>query len=180
MPGAYSGDYTSNALPTSTADTTGAPIEPTVQPQRTRRAPARFRDILPQPPAPAPTLRPQLPTVYLMVTNPLKTITNSFGLFRQYLFHPSYDPDSLVNPSDLSNLTTHTPPSLPLVSKETNHNPPWPFTNMSIWRLMRWMNTGSSSKSEGEVDHLVNDVLNAPDFHTQTSETSAPITKMVA
>ena len=168
MPGAYLGDSTLNALPTGTADIPVASTEPTAQPQRTRRAPARFRDILPQPlvPVPAPAPRPQLPTVYLMVTNPLKTITNSFGLFRQYLFHLSYDPDSLVNPSDLSNLTTYTPPSLPPVSKETNHNPPWPFTNMSIWRLMRWMNTGSSSKSEGEVDCLVNDVLNAPDFCT--------------
>lgn len=29
---------------------------------------------------------------------------------------------------------------------------------------MRWLNTGSKSKSEGEVDRLVGDVLNAPDF----------------
>jgi len=29
------------------------------------------------------------------------------------------------------------------------------------------MNTGSSSKSEGEVDRLVNGVLNAPDFHAE-------------
>jgi hypothetical protein len=32
---------------------------------------------------------------------------------------------------------------------------------------MRWVNTGSSSKSEGEVDRLVNDVLNAADFQTE-------------
>ena len=29
------------------------------------------------------------------------------------------------------------------------------------------MNIGSSLKSEGEVDHLVNDILKAPDFHTE-------------
>jgi len=102
-----------------------------------------------------------------MVTNPLKTAMNNFGLFRQYLFHPSYDPDSFVNPSDLSNLagTRDAPP--PPVSKATNRKPPWPFANMSVWRLMDWMNTGGKSKSEGEVDRLVNGVLKAPDFRTE-------------
>jgi hypothetical protein len=49
-----------------------------------------------------------------MVTNPLTTTLNVFGLFRNYLFHPSYDPDSAIDPGDLSNLgTSHTsPPSL--------------------------------------------------------------------
>jgi hypothetical protein len=32
---------------------------------------------------------------------------------------------------------------------------------------MRWINTGSKSKSEGEVDRLVNDVLNAPNFQVE-------------
>jgi len=162
MPGAYLEDSTSNALLPSVAETAVAPTEPVILPRQTRRAPAKFKDILPEPPIPASWS--QLPTVYLMVTNPLKTVKNSFGLFRRYLFHPSYDPDSFVNPSDLSNLTTHTPPP---VSKESDHKPPWPFANMSIWRLMHWMNTGSKSKSEGEADRLVNGVLNAPDFCTE-------------
>ena len=29
---------------------------------------------------------------------------------------------------------------------------------------MCWANTGSTSKSEGEIDRLVGGVLNAPDF----------------
>jgi hypothetical protein len=32
---------------------------------------------------------------------------------------------------------------------------------------MKWVNTGSRSKSEGEVNRLVNDVFNAPDFHAE-------------
>ena len=32
---------------------------------------------------------------------------------------------------------------------------------------MRWMNTGSNSKSEGEVNRLIDDVLCAPDFRTE-------------
>ena len=48
-----------------------------------------------------------------------------------------------------------------------HHEPPWPFYNMSVWRLMQWMNTGSRLKSEGEVNRLVNTVLSAPDFRTE-------------
>ena len=167
IPGAYLEESSSGQLLASMAvDTAATPTEPTVQPQRTRQAPARFRDILPEPLL-APVPQSRLPTVYLMVTDPLTTISNNFGLLRQYLFHPSHDPDALVDPSDLSNFTAHTPSPPPSRPKETNHSPPWPFANMSIWRLMRWMNTGSSSKSEGEVDRLVNDVLSAPDFHAE-------------
>ena len=130
--------------------------------QQARKAPARFSDILPEPLQAIP--QSQLPAVYLMVTNPLKTALNCFGLFRQYLFHPTHDPDASINPSDLSNLTTHTPPPLLSASDQTKPDPPWPFANMSVWRLMRWMNTGSSSKSEGDVNRLVSDVLGASDF----------------
>jgi len=101
-----------------------------------------------------------------MVTNPMKTAINSFGLFRQYLFHPSHDPDALADPANLSNITpvSRAPPPGP---KETGRDPPWPFANMSVWRLMQWTNTGSNSKSEGEVNRLVDNVLNAPDFRTE-------------
>lgn len=149
--------------------------EPTPQPRRTRRAPARFHDVLPEPAQPISAPPPQLPTVYLMVTDPLKTALNSFGVFRQYLFHPSYDPDSSVDPRDLSNLSMPVPPPPPPPpsphSEVTSHAPPWPFANMSIWKVMNWMNTGSNSKSEGEVDRLVNEVLTAPDFCPKDLET---------
>ena len=165
MPGAYVEGPSLDQPPASTVNTAAASMES----RRTRQAPARFRDILPEPPRPipAPDPQPRLPTVYLMVTNPFKTTLNSFGLFRHYLFHPSHDPNMLVNPSDLSNLTAHTPSAPPPRSTETNRDPPQPFANMSIWRLMRWMNSGSNSKSEGEVNRLVDDVLCAPDFRTE-------------
>ena len=168
MPGAYLEDFASNSLPAGVASTAAVPTESTTSTRRTRRAPVRFRDILPEPPVPVSVPLPRLPAVYLIVTNPLKTAMNSFGLFRQYLFHPSHDPDAFVDPSDLSNLTTSVPPPPPPPrSRETNRDPPWPFMNMSVWRLMRWMNTGSGSKSEGEVDRLVDGVLNAPDFRAE-------------
>jgi hypothetical protein len=32
---------------------------------------------------------------------------------------------------------------------------------------MKWVNTGSRLKSEGEVNRLVDEVINAPDFHAE-------------
>ena len=165
MPGAYP-DVPPTQLPPIETPSVSTPMDPVMQPRRTRKQPVHFRDVLPEPPLPAPPKPRQLPTVYLLVTNPLTTALNAFGLFRSYLFHPSYDPDSVVDPSDLSNLSTHAPPPS-LEPNEMDHSPPWPFRNMSIWRLMRWMNTGSRLKSEGEVDHLVHGVLNAPDFRPE-------------
>ena len=166
MPGKYPDE---GQPPTEATDTPATSMAPAIPLRRTRRAPVRFRDVLPEPPQAVPPsiLQPQRPAVYLIVTNPFKTLSNSFGLFRQYLFHPSHDPDAFIDPSDLSNITTPTPPPLPSTLGEAKHDPPWPFTNMSIWRLMRWVNTGSSSKSEGEVDRLVKDVINAPDFQAE-------------
>ena len=135
-------------------------LEPVVLPRRARRRPVHFQDILPETPVPTPP-KQQLPMVYLMVTNPLMTIRNTLGVFQKYLFHPSYDPDSVVDPGELSNLGLGASPIEP---KSTEHGPPWPFSNMSVWRLAKWMNTGSRSKSEGEVNWLVNDVLKSPNF----------------
>ena len=157
-------------------DAATVPVEPVVRPRQTRRAPARFRDALPEPlreviPASTTSSATQrkLPAVFLIVTDPLKIALNSFGLFRRYSFRPSHDPDAFVNPSDLSNLVTYTPPPPPppSTSREMNREPPWPFANMSIWRLMRWMNTGGNSKSEEEINRLADDVLNASDFRAK-------------
>ena len=119
-------------------------------------------DVLPEPPRAVP--QPRLPTVHLIVTDPLKTTANAFGLFREYLFHPSHDPDTFKNLNDLSNVVAPAPPPS---QQERVRDPPWPFANMSIWRLIRWANSGSQSKSEGEVNRLVSDVLTASDFHAE-------------
>ena len=162
IPGAYPDPPTVQPSPAN-APNIPTLMDPVVLPRRTQKRPARFHDVLPEPPIPAPP-KPRLPTVYLMVTDPLTTAANAFGLFRKYLFHPSYDPDSVIDPSDLSNLHTCEPPPRSPAPNEADHKPPWPFPNMSVWRLMWWMNTGSRLKSEGEVDRLTNGVLNAPDF----------------
>ena len=159
IPGAYPNDPLSTRPPLAIATDQ---LGPTILPRRARRQPAHFQDVLPET-VPAPP-KPRLPTVYLIVTNPLTTAWNTFGVFRKYLFHPSYDPDSVVDPGELSNLGSRTSPIEP---NTTEHEPPWPFLNMSVWRLAKWMNTGSRSKSEGEVNRLVNDILKSPDFHVE-------------
>ena len=42
--------------------------------------------------------------------------------------------------------------------------PSWPWKNMSLWRLMTWMMTGSTHKSGAEVTCLVHEVIRSPDF----------------
>jgi len=71
MPGGYS---ETTAISTRVVDATPVPAEPIIPPRRTQRVPARFQDILPKPPIPVPAPPPKLPTVYLMVTNLLKTV----------------------------------------------------------------------------------------------------------
>ncbi|KAG2055212.1 hypothetical protein BDR06DRAFT_982073 [Suillus hirtellus] len=48
--------------------------------------------------------------------------------------------------------------------------PPYPFHNMTIYRLMSWMNSGSNKKSELEVAHLIKEVMLAEDFDAKHLE----------
>lgn len=141
----------------------------TGRPKRNRRLPARYRDEVPQsappvvvsPPDPNPTPAPRLPKVFLIVRDRLKTVLGSFGLWRNYDHRPSYDPDSIVPDGDLAKpVLDHTSSHL----RPAHPGPPWPYQNMSVYRFMTWLNTGSKLKSEGEVQRLVDDVLQAEDF----------------
>ena len=129
--------------------------------------PARFRD--PQLEGPSPLSLPAVkPTpvirkVLLHVCDSIRMAINSFGLGREYPYWPSYDPDASVLPEDLSNYSR--PPDGVVPSPERPQlQPPWPFKNMSIFRLMQWMNTSNNQKSAGEVNRLINDVISAEDF----------------
>jgi hypothetical protein len=50
---------------------------------------------------------------------------------------------------------------------DTSPKPPHPFPNMTIYRLVTWMNSGSHHKSEAEVSRLVKDVIQAEDFNAR-------------
>ena len=142
----------------------------TGRPRRNRRLPARYRDEIPQlappalvsPPDPNPDPIPRLPRVFLIVRDGLKTLLGSFGLWRHYAHRPSYDPDSIVPNDDLAGSDPNHTSGNP---RPTHPGPPWPYQNMSVYRLMTWLNTGSKSKSEGEAQRLVDEVLRAQDFN---------------
>ena len=111
---------------------------------------------------PNPNPMPLLPRVFLIVQDGLKTVLGSFGLWRDYAHRPSYDPDSIVPDNNLAKPVPNRTSDHP---RPSHPEPPWPYQNMSIYCFMTWLNTGSKSKSEGEVQRLVDEVLQAQDFN---------------
>ncbi|KAF8119910.1 hypothetical protein EV363DRAFT_1157368, partial [Boletus edulis] len=78
---------------------------PSQRPARTRRLPARFRDVLPEPPLPVPAQPPPVVIlrVILHVFDSFRTAFNTFGIAREYRHRPTYDPDSFLTLEELSN-----------------------------------------------------------------------------
>jgi hypothetical protein len=144
-------------------------------PARNYRIPARYHDIPPEGPAPLPPAvdtTPRQPTlirrVILHVRDHIRTGINQFGLLREYPHRPSYDPDSVVPLEELSNRASLQTDNQDEVDGQTSSRvAPWPFKNMSIYRLMEWMITGSNQKSVGEVNRLVKEVIGAKDFRVE-------------
>lgn len=153
---------------------TQPPNAPGQRPSRTRRLPPRYRDELPEVPPPAASASTSLADqsscvrrVILHVFDSFRTGFNTFGIARDYRHRPTYDPDSFVSIRDLSDLPCHPNADSSLENPTTSSRrrpPPWPWANMSIWRLMSWKLTGSSQKSNAEVTRLVREVIQALDF----------------
>lgn len=151
-------------LPPPTLSKSGRPV-------RDHRLPQRFRDILPEripaitesyEPSEDVPPEPVLPRVVLIVRDRLATAINSFNLWRWYPRRPSSDPDDVVAHDDLSKGgPSIARPSDPALSK---FDPPWPFANMGIHRMMTWLNTGGSEKTEREATRLVDTVINVEGF----------------
>ena len=103
--------------------------------------------------------------VLLTLRDTLQTTFNSFGLCRLYPRRPSFEPDEFVPSSLLARTcptaTQGTDSSLKVLA------PPYPFPNMTIYRLMSWMNSGNSRLSETKVTDLIKDVILAEDFDCQ-------------
>ncbi|KAG1885365.1 hypothetical protein F4604DRAFT_1918053 [Suillus subluteus] len=99
--------------------------------------------------------RPQgrIQRVFLTLRDSLQTAFNAMGLCRQYPRRPSFEPDKFIPSSLLAN------------SSDLPPEPPYPFSNMTTYRLMSWMNSGSLHKSEAEISRLVKDVIQAKDFN---------------
>ena len=135
------------------------------RPKRNYRLPARYEDINPEPLQPLEPLEKEdeqptavLPCLRLIVRNRLRTATNCFGLLREYLYRPSFDPDSFIPEKDLYQAGGADPvPMLP--------PPPAPVhRNESVEMIMNWKDSGAPTKSDAEVNRLVKDVLLDPKF----------------
>jgi len=159
-----------STLPISNAPNIACPERPL--PPHNRQLSARYQDLLSRPPS--PVVDPQLatsssstiPRVFLYVFDSFCTQLNKFGLTCAYQHRPLHDPDVFLPNNKLSQTRD------PIISnsaggKHSDHLPPWPWTNMLIWHLMMWKNTGSTQKSHSEVTHLVHEVLQAPNFNLQ-------------
>jgi hypothetical protein len=107
--------------------------------------------------------RSRIRRVLLTMRDTLKTTFNSFGLCRLYPRRPSFEPDHLIQSSLLAR-TSPTASTQEADSPAKVFAPPYPFPNMSIYRLMSWMHSGGSLLSETKVSHLVKDVILADDF----------------
>ena len=141
----------------------------TGRPRRNYRLPRRFQDFLPEPASPAEsesevgTIR----RVTLIVRDRLVTIANSFGIWRDYPRRPTRDPDASLSIRDLA----ENPPQISPPSYPAPPEPPvsltqlyWPFANVTIYRVMQWLNNGNTTKSEAQMNEFVKNVILAPDF----------------
>lgn len=110
------------------------------------------------------------PTISAYVWEAVKTVQNSFGLYREYPSLPTHDPEKHVNSATLSNIP---PPAGHADAVDTRLAPSTseaaassllpgssesligPFKNSTIFGLMNWMWTGSAMKSIQEMVRLI-------------------------
>ena len=103
-----------------------------------------------------------VPHVSLIVRNRFRTTANSFGLWKEYLFRPSYDPDALISTDDL-----YRPHASTIIADNDKQEEDSSCRNKSIELLLGWQNTGSSVKSDDEINRLVYGVLYNPEFQLE-------------
>ncbi|KAI6158280.1 hypothetical protein BKA82DRAFT_4415302 [Pisolithus tinctorius] len=141
--------------------------QPNVLPPRTRRLPARYRDQLPEPPCPVHQPAPTssvLHRIILHVFDSFRTSFNKFGIAREYRHRPSYDPEQSVPTEELANFGKNDHGGAAVGSVADHQPAPWPWSSMSVWRMMAWQLLGNGEKSSRETNRLVDEVLFAGDF----------------
>jgi Plavaka transposase len=118
-----------------------------------------------------PTLSPPSPPSVASSANEVFTTSvNEFGVYREYISHfPSYTPDEFTTIADVCNFqnTRYCAPSVPDVPfpiTPTDKPDFAPFLNATTFRLMNWFHTLSNTKSYGELNRLVKEVILANDF----------------
>jgi hypothetical protein len=85
-----------------------------------------------------------------------ETVPNQFGLYWRFTEWPSIDPEDDIT---INHLTDDT-----FGPVELSSNPFAPYLNVTVYQLMNWFYQ-TSVKSLADMDALVNDMLQAPDFN---------------
>ena len=139
----------------------------TGRPRRNYQVPRRYVDLLPEPVPiqheddPGP-LNVQ-PRVRLYMRDRLRTAANAFGVWREYLYRPLYDPDSAVRTEDLR-LEHSTKNDTEDDESEESETELSVHGNKTTQLIMEWVNTGAPTKSNAEVNRLVHDYVRHRDF----------------
>jgi len=102
-----------------------------------------------------------LPRVTLIIHNPYCTPSNNFGIWKEYLYRPSYDPDAFVLAEDLYCPHISTIMTKPVQEEQSEASA---YNNQSTALLIDWQNSGSPAKSNNEVNRLVREILLHPEF----------------
>ena len=83
------------------------------------------------------------------------------------VYRPSYDPDVFISVDNLYH--PHISTVIPQVNDEVKHlDYPNLYSSKTIELLLDWQTTGSSAKSNGEINCLVHGVLHHPEFELDT------------
>jgi len=106
----------------------------------------------------------------LLVRNPFCTRPNNFGIWKEYLYRPSYDPDAYVSAEDLYRPHTSTIIS-EQVQEDSEVSQMSVYTNKTAELVVDWQNTGSSSKSNNEINRLVHKVILHTEFRIDQLKT---------
>jgi len=105
--------------------------------------------------------------VSLIVQNRLQTTTNTFGLWKEYLYCPSHDPDAFISAEDL--YQSH-PTAIQPMSNNKGTEESSGYSSITTELLLDWQHTGSSKKSNEEINHLVHHVIFHPNFRYEDLE----------
>jgi hypothetical protein len=111
-----------------------------------------------------------LPRVMLLIHNPFSTRLNNFGIWKEYLYRPSYDLDAFVSAEDLYRPHTSTIIA-EQVQEDSEDFQMSTYTSKSAGLVVDWQNTGSSVKSNIEINCLVHEVILHPEFRLDDLKT---------
>jgi hypothetical protein len=113
----------------------------------------------------------RLPRVTLLVQNPFSTHSNNLGIWKEYLFHPLYNPDAFMSAEDLYRPHTSTIIAQQVQKDDSEDLEISVYTNKSAGLVVNWQNTGSSVKSNIEINRLVHKVILHPEFRLDDLKT---------